>query len=55
MPLLINIDVPDVETGVRFYTRAFGLTVGRRFGNDFIELSGWPATVSPVTTSPGSV
>jgi len=24
--LLLNIDVPDVETGVRFYTQAFGLT-----------------------------
>ena len=25
MALLLNIDVPDVEAGVRFYTAAFGL------------------------------
>ena len=45
MTLLLNIDVPDVETGVRFYTAAFALEVGRRFGTDFVELLGWPATV----------
>jgi hypothetical protein len=30
MALLLNIDVPDVATGVCFYTQAFGLTVGRK-------------------------
>jgi predicted enzyme related to lactoylglutathione lyase len=45
MTLLLNIDVPDVETGERFYTAAFGLTVGRRFGTGFVELLGWSATV----------
>jgi predicted enzyme related to lactoylglutathione lyase len=45
MTLLLNIDVPDVEAGVRFYTAAFDLKVGRRFGTDFVELLGWPATV----------
>ena len=43
MTLLLNIDVPDVEAGVRFYTAAFDLKVGRRFGTDFVELLGWPA------------
>ena len=34
MTLLLNIDVPDVETALRFYTTAFDLKVGRRFGGD---------------------
>jgi predicted enzyme related to lactoylglutathione lyase len=55
MPLLLNIDVPDVETGVRFYTAAFGLTVGRRFGTDFVELLGWPAAVYLLTKKAGTV
>lgn len=55
MNLLINIDVPDVETGVRFYTQAFGLTVGRRFGSDFVELLGWPAPVCLLTKGAGTV
>ena len=42
MVLLLNIDVPDMEVGERFYTAAFGLTIGRRFGTDFVELLGWP-------------
>ena len=45
MALLINIDVPDIEAGIRFYTAAFGLTVGCRFDEGFVELLGWPAPV----------
>ena len=55
MTLLLNIDVPDVESGVRFYTAAFGLKVGRRFGADFVELLGWPATVYLLTKKAGAV
>ena len=55
MTLLINIDVPDVETGVRFYTQAFGLSIGRRFGSDFVELLGWPAPVYLLTKNAGTV
>ncbi|WIM14443.1 VOC family protein [Enhydrobacter sp.] len=55
MTLLLNIDVPDVETGVRFYTTAFDLKVGRRFGMDFVELLGWPATVYLLTKKAGTV
>ena len=43
--LLINIDVPDIEAGIAFYTTAFGLTVGRRFGDDFVELVGRDAPI----------
>ncbi|HEY8376058.1 MAG TPA: VOC family protein [Nannocystis sp.] len=38
--LLVNIDVPDLEAAVAFYTRAFGFTVGRRFGEAGVELLG---------------
>ena len=38
--LLINIDVPDIEAGIAFYTEALGLEVGRRFDSDFVELLG---------------
>jgi predicted enzyme related to lactoylglutathione lyase len=55
MPLLINVDVPDAETGERFYTEAFGLKVGRRFGKDFVELLGWEAPVYLLTKKAGTV
>lgn len=38
--LLLNIDVPDMEQGIAFYTAAFGLEVGRRFDSGFVELVG---------------
>ena len=38
--LLVNIDVPDIEAAVAFYTEALGLKVGRRFDSDFVELVG---------------
>jgi predicted enzyme related to lactoylglutathione lyase len=40
MELLANIDVEDLEKGIAFYTRAFGLKVGRRFGAEGAELLG---------------
>jgi predicted enzyme related to lactoylglutathione lyase len=38
--LLVNIDVDDLETAIDFYRRAFGLRVGRRFGDFGVELLG---------------
>ena len=55
MSLLINIDVPDAETGTRFYTEAFGLKVGRRFGKDFVELLGWKSPVYLLAKPAGTV
>jgi predicted enzyme related to lactoylglutathione lyase len=55
MTLLLNIDVPDVETGVAFYTAAFDLEVGRRFGTGFVELLGWPAPVYLLAKDAGTV
>jgi len=37
---ILNIDVPDVEAGIAFYTAAFDLEVGRRFDSGFVELLG---------------
>lgn len=43
--LLVNIDVPDVEAGIAFYTAALGLMAGRRFDDDFAELTGADAPI----------
>jgi predicted enzyme related to lactoylglutathione lyase len=43
--LLLNIDVPDIETGIAFYTEALGLEVGRRFDDEFVELVGTDAPI----------
>lgn len=54
MTFLLNIDVPDVAQATAFYTAAFGLTVGRRFGTDLVELVGWPAPVYLLTKRAGT-
>lgn len=54
MDLLINIDVPDLDRAVRFYTEAFGLAVTRRFGAGAAELSGWPARLYLLQQPEGS-
>ncbi len=38
--LLVNVDVPDLARAVEFYTRAFGWSIGRRFGTEVVELLG---------------
>ena len=43
--LLLNIDVPDLAQGVRFYTEALGLKVGRWFDSTFVELVGADAPI----------
>jgi predicted enzyme related to lactoylglutathione lyase len=45
MDLLINLDVDDLEKAVHFYRRAFGLTVGRRFGPLGAEMLGSSAPI----------
>jgi predicted enzyme related to lactoylglutathione lyase len=52
--LLINIDVPDVEQGIAFYTTAFALRLARRFGADFVELLGAEAPIYLLQTDAGS-
>ena len=45
MNLLINIDVDDLGRAIQFYTRAFALRVGRKFGRDGVELLGATAPI----------
>lgn len=52
--VLINIDVPDLAAGEDFYTRAFGLARGRRLGDDFLELCGWPVAVYLLVKAAGT-
>jgi predicted enzyme related to lactoylglutathione lyase len=53
--LLVNIDVPDVAAAERFYTRAFGLKVTRRFGADGVELTGWPVKIYLLAKAAGTL
>jgi hypothetical protein len=55
MSVLINIDVPHLDGAVAFYTAAFELTVGRRFGADAIELLGWPSPVYLLRKEAGTI
>jgi glutamate racemase len=43
--VLINIDVPDLEKAVAFYSNAFGLEPARRLGPDIMEMTGWATPV----------
>jgi catechol 2,3-dioxygenase-like lactoylglutathione lyase family enzyme len=52
--ILINVDVPELAAGERFYTRAFGLVRGRQLGADFLELLGWPAPLYLLVKPPGT-
>ena len=55
MQLLLNIDVPDIASAKAFYCAAFGLRVGRRFGDDAVELLGGNAPVYLLHKPAGSV
>jgi predicted enzyme related to lactoylglutathione lyase len=43
--LLVNIDVPDLDSAVRFYTEVFGYKLGRRIGPNAVELLGGAAPI----------
>lgn len=40
MNLLVNLDVDDLESAIDFYSSAFDLKVGRRFGTSGVEMLG---------------
>ena len=54
MNFLVNIDVDDLEAATRFYTDAFGLRIGRRFGASAIELIGGPTPIYLLAKAAGS-
>ncbi len=55
MDLLVNIDVDDLPKAVDFYSEAFGLKVGRRFGDAGVEMLGLSAPVYLLQKKGGSV
>jgi predicted enzyme related to lactoylglutathione lyase len=52
--LLVNIDVPDLDRAVAFYTEAFGLGVTQHFGPGAAELTGWPVRLYLLQKAEGS-
>lgn len=54
LPLLVNIDVDDIERAETFYRDALGLSVGRRFGKDVVELLGASSPVYLLRKTSGS-
>lgn len=54
MNALVNIDVDDLEKATRFYTSAFGLRVGRRFGSFGVEMLGASAPIYLLVKAAGS-
>lgn len=54
IPLRACIDVDDLEKAITFYTCAFGLTLGRRFGNHWAELLGASSPIDLLETKRGS-
>ncbi len=55
MILLVNLDVPDLPSGVVFYTAAFGLNAVRRFGDEGVDLLGASVPIYLPRKPPGSV
>ena len=52
--LRVCIDVEDLDAAVTFYTRAFGLTPGRRSGDEWAELLGAPCAIDLLLRPPGT-
>lgn len=55
MDLLINLDVPDLAAAEAFYTRAFGFSAARRFGDAAVELVGGSSPLYLLAQPAGSV
>lgn len=55
MQLLVNIDVDDLDRATDFYRTAFGLSVGRRFGRDGLELVGASSPIYLLVKPAGSL
>ncbi|MES3023136.1 MAG: VOC family protein [Pseudomonadota bacterium] len=54
MDFLVNLDVDDLDRAIAFYVDAFGLHVGRRFGDVGAELLGGPAPIYVLYKPQGS-
>jgi lactoylglutathione lyase len=54
LTLLANIDVDDLARAETFYVQALGLEVGRRFGDDGVELLGASSPIYLLRKATGS-
>jgi predicted enzyme related to lactoylglutathione lyase len=54
MDIRICIDVHDMERGIAFYTQGLGLAVGRRLGNDWVELLGGSSPIDLLLNASGT-
>ena len=54
LDLLVNIDVEDLGLATKFYTEAFELRVGRRFGEGAVELLGAPVPLYLLVKASGT-
>jgi predicted enzyme related to lactoylglutathione lyase len=52
--LRVCIDVDDLDRALEFYTRALGLTGGRRSGHEWAELLGAPCPIDLLAKPPGT-
>lgn len=52
--LRLCLDVPDLPRAIAFYTAALGFTVGRRLGDDWVELLGAPCPLDLIAAPAGS-
>lgn len=54
MRVIVNIDVPDLDPAIRFYTAALGLTLSRIIEDDVAELTGASSVLYLLQNAPGS-
>lgn len=54
MRIIVNIDVPDLDQAIRFYTTALGLTLSRRIEDDVAELTGGESVIYLLLKKAGS-
>ncbi len=54
MNLLVNIDVPDMQRAIDFYSSAFDLQLNRQLDDDVAELTGASATIYLLKKDEGS-
>lgn len=52
--LLVNIDVDNLEKAIAFYRDAFDLRIGRRFGDDGVEMLGASSPIYLLVKTAGS-
>ncbi len=52
--VIVNIDVERLDDAIRFYTAAFELRIGRRFGRAGVELVGAECAIYLIVAEPGS-